>query len=55
MSEGQLVEDVKLAVYEAVTTTGLTAPGKVYFLGHSGGIIPTEEEVFAEAKKILGR
>jgi hypothetical protein len=22
-------------------------------LGHSGGVIPTEEEVFAEAKRIL--
>jgi 2-oxoglutarate ferredoxin oxidoreductase subunit alpha len=25
----------------------------VHLLGHSGGVIPTEEEVFAEIKKIL--
>jgi 2-oxoglutarate ferredoxin oxidoreductase subunit alpha len=54
MSEGQLVEDVKLSVYEAVSN-GLTTPGKVHFLGRSGGIIPTEEEVFTEAKRILGK
>ena len=49
MSLGQLVEDVKLAVFEAGTTA------KVHLLGHSGGVIPTEAEVFAEAKKILGK
>jgi 2-oxoglutarate ferredoxin oxidoreductase subunit alpha len=45
MSLGQLVEDVRLA-----------ALGKapVHLLGHSGGVIPTEEEVFAEAKRIIG-
>jgi 2-oxoglutarate ferredoxin oxidoreductase subunit alpha len=31
----------------------LTRPA-VHLLGHSGGVIPTEEEVFAEAKRILG-
>jgi 2-oxoglutarate ferredoxin oxidoreductase subunit alpha len=46
MSLGQLVEDVRLAVLGR-------AP--VHLLGHSGGVIPTEEEVFAEAKRILGR
>jgi 2-oxoglutarate ferredoxin oxidoreductase subunit alpha len=46
MSMGQMVEDVRLSVLGA-------AP--VHFLGHCGGVIPTEEEVFAEAKRILGR
>ena len=46
MSMGQLVEDVKLAVLGS-------AP--VHFFGRVGGVIPTEEEVFAEAKRILGR
>jgi 2-oxoglutarate ferredoxin oxidoreductase subunit alpha len=44
MSLGQLVEDVKLAVL---------GKGPVHLLGHSGGVIPTEEEVFAEAKRII--
>jgi len=46
MSMGQLVEDVKLSVLGR-------AP--IHLLGHCGGVIPTEEEVFAEAKRILGR
>ena len=53
MSLGQFVEDVKLSVFDAVS--GGAAPVKVFHLGHSGGVIPTEEEVFAEAKKILGK
>jgi 2-oxoglutarate ferredoxin oxidoreductase subunit alpha len=48
MSMGQLVEDVKLAVLEADTPRP-----RVFLLGHSGGVIPTEEEVFAEAKRII--
>jgi 2-oxoglutarate ferredoxin oxidoreductase subunit alpha len=44
MSLGQLVEDVKLAVL---------GKAPVHLLGHSGGVIPTEEEVFAEAKRII--
>jgi 2-oxoglutarate ferredoxin oxidoreductase subunit alpha len=44
MSMGQLVEDVRLAVLGR-------AP--VHLLEHSGGVIPTEEEVFAEAKYVL--
>ena len=44
MSLGQLVEDVKLSVL---------GKAPVHLLGHSGGVIPTEEEVFAEIKKIL--
>jgi len=46
MSLGQLVEDVRLAVLGA---------SPVHLLGHSGGVIPTEEEVFAKAKEILGK
>ncbi|GHT88077.1 3-methyl-2-oxobutanoate dehydrogenase subunit VorB [Spirochaetia bacterium] len=56
MSEGQLVEDVKLSVYEglACQTTAPSAPSApVHLLAHSGGVIPTEEEVFAEVKRIL--
>ena len=46
MSMGQLVEDVKLSILGA---------SPIHLLSHSGGVIPTEEEVFAEAKKILGK
>jgi len=44
MSLGQLIEDVRLSVM-----------GKTYvhLLGHSGGVIPTEEEIFARIKYIL--
>jgi len=55
MSLGQLVEDVKLSVYEAFSSGKTTTPTKIHLLGHSGGMIPTEEEVFAEAKRILGK
>jgi 2-oxoglutarate ferredoxin oxidoreductase subunit alpha len=48
MSMGQLVEDVKLSVLESSAKSAA-----VHLLGHSGGVIPTEEEVFAEAKRIL--
>jgi 2-oxoglutarate ferredoxin oxidoreductase subunit alpha len=47
MSEGQLVEDVKLSAYEC------GAKGDIHLLSHSGGVIPTEEEVFAKVKEIL--
>jgi len=47
MSLGQLVEDVKLSAFSA------GAKADIHFLGHSGGVIPTEEEVFAKAKEIL--
>jgi 2-oxoglutarate ferredoxin oxidoreductase subunit alpha len=43
MSLGQLVEDVRLSVMN-------NAP--VHLLGHSGGVIPTEEEAFEEIRKI---
>ncbi|MDR1930127.1 MAG: 3-methyl-2-oxobutanoate dehydrogenase subunit VorB [Treponema sp.] len=51
MSLGQLVEDVKLSTLESAAASP-RAP--VHLLGHSGGVIPTEEEVFAEIRKILG-
>jgi 2-oxoglutarate ferredoxin oxidoreductase subunit alpha len=44
MSLGQFVEDVRLSVL---------GKAPVHLLGHSGGVIPTEEEVFQEIKKIL--
>ena len=46
MSLGQMVEDERLAVL---------GKAPVHLLGHSGGVIPSEEEVFAEIKKILGK
>jgi 2-oxoglutarate ferredoxin oxidoreductase subunit alpha len=51
MSLGQLVEDVKLSLLE---TPAVSPRPTVHLLGHSGGVIPTEEEVFAEIRKILG-
>jgi 2-oxoglutarate ferredoxin oxidoreductase subunit alpha len=54
MSLGQLVDDVKLSGFEALMG-GAAGASKVHLLGHSGGVIPTEEEVFAEAKRILGK
>jgi 2-oxoglutarate ferredoxin oxidoreductase subunit alpha len=50
MSLGQLVEDVKLAAFEVDPKSPRSA---VHLLGHAGGMIPTEEEVFAEVKRIL--
>jgi len=44
MSLGQMVEDVRLAVL---------GKAPVHLLGHSGGVIPTEDEVFNEVKKII--
>jgi 2-oxoglutarate ferredoxin oxidoreductase subunit alpha len=49
MSLGQMIEDVKLAVLEI--PAGAKRPD-VHFLGHTGGVIPTEEEVFAEIMRI---
>jgi len=45
MSMGQMVEDVRLSVL---------GKAPIHFLGHTGGVIPTEEEVFVELKKIIG-
>jgi len=46
MSMGQMIEDVRLA-----------ANGKtdIHFYGRCGGVIPSEEEVLAEARRLLGR
>ena len=49
MSLGQLIEDVKLSTVEI--PDGVKHP-PLYHIGHSGGVIPTEEEVFEEIKKI---
>ncbi|MGO8692952.1 MAG: 3-methyl-2-oxobutanoate dehydrogenase subunit VorB [Rectinemataceae bacterium] len=46
MSMGQMVEDVRLA------SNGKT---DVHFYGRCGGVIPSEEEVLAEAYRLLGR
>jgi 2-oxoglutarate ferredoxin oxidoreductase subunit alpha len=50
MSMGQMVEDVRLAVSAA----GGGSAAKVDFYGRCGGVIPSEEEVFAEAQRIMG-
>jgi len=47
MSEGQLIEDVRLSAYYAGSKS------EVHLLGRSGGMIPTEEEVYAKVKEIL--
>ncbi|MGX6592590.1 3-methyl-2-oxobutanoate dehydrogenase subunit VorB [Cetobacterium ceti] len=44
MSKGQMIEDVKLSI------NGITP---VYFFGRTGGIIPTEEEIVQEIKRLL--
>ncbi|HOX17215.1 MAG TPA: 3-methyl-2-oxobutanoate dehydrogenase subunit VorB [Spirochaetales bacterium] len=46
MSMGQMVEDVRLAV---------NGKAPVDFYGRCGGVIPTEDEVLAAARKILGK
>ncbi len=46
MSKGQMVEDIRLAV---------NGKAEVSFFGRCGGIIPTEEEVLGEARRILGK
>ena len=49
MSLGQFIEDVKLALLEI--PNGIKRPA-VHLLGHSGGMIPSENEVFAEIMRI---
>ena len=51
MSMGQMVEDVRLAV-AASAGAGRT---KVDFYGRCGGVIPSEDEVLAEARRLLGK
>jgi 2-oxoglutarate ferredoxin oxidoreductase subunit alpha len=46
MSCGQMIDDVRLAVESKVP---------VAFYGRSGGMIPTVDDIVAEAKKLLGR
>lgn len=46
MSEGQMVEDVRLSV---------EGRKPVHFYGRSGGIVPTPEEILVKAKEIVGR
>jgi 2-oxoglutarate ferredoxin oxidoreductase subunit alpha len=46
MSRGQLVEDVKLSLFDNKSRN------EVYLLPHSGGVIPTEQEVFQRSKEI---
>ncbi|MBU0936389.1 MAG: 3-methyl-2-oxobutanoate dehydrogenase subunit beta, partial [Spirochaetes bacterium] len=46
MSMGQMVEDVRLTV---------NGRSEVLFYGRCGGVIPTEEEVLAEIKRLLGK
>ena len=57
MSLGQMVNDVKLSVYEAAAESSIDCSllSKIHLLGHCGGVIPTEEEIFIEAKKILNK
>jgi 2-oxoglutarate ferredoxin oxidoreductase subunit alpha len=57
MSMGQLIEDVKLSAFEASDApgTGSSLRNKIHLLSHSGGILPTEEEILAEAKRIVGK
>ena len=45
MSMGQMVQDVRLAVKDSVP---------VHSLIHTGGVVPSEEEVFEKCKKIIG-
>jgi 2-oxoglutarate ferredoxin oxidoreductase subunit alpha len=46
MSMGQMVEDVRLAV---------NGRAPVDFYGRSGGMVPTEDEVLAAARRLLGK
>lgn len=46
MSMGQMVEDVRLAV---------NGKAPVYFYGRCGGNIPSQEEVFAEVARLMGK
>jgi 2-oxoglutarate ferredoxin oxidoreductase subunit alpha len=44
MSMGQMIEDIRLSVHDSVP---------VYLLSHTGGVIPTEDEVFERILKIV--
>ncbi len=45
MSQGQMVEDVRLAV---------NGEKPVYFYGRNGGVVPSPDEICAEIEKIIG-
>ena len=45
MSQGQMVEDVRLAV---------NGKKPVYFYGRNGGVVPSPDEICAEIEKIVG-
>jgi 2-oxoglutarate ferredoxin oxidoreductase subunit alpha len=45
MNEGQMLEDVKLAV---------NGKKPVHYYGRLGGVVPTAEEIYGEFKKVLG-
>jgi 2-oxoglutarate ferredoxin oxidoreductase subunit alpha len=53
MSEGQLVDDVRLAVLDGVYQGKPLS--SVHLLAHSGGVIPSETEVFEKMKEIAGQ
>jgi len=46
LSTGQMVEDVRLAVSDLLP---------IAFLGHAGGVLPTEEEIMDEVRRLAGR
>ncbi len=50
MSDGQMIEDVKLAVGEP-----LDVEGKVHLYNRMGGMVPTPEEILAEIDRIQMR
>ena len=50
MSLGQFIEDVKLAAFEV---SNGAKRSEIHLLGHSGGMIPTDVEVFDEIKRIV--
>jgi 2-oxoglutarate ferredoxin oxidoreductase subunit alpha len=52
MSEGQLVDDVKLSVLDSVYQG--KKPSPIHLLSHSGGVIPSEQEIFDKMKEIMG-
>lgn len=45
MSMGQMIDDVRLAISDSVP---------VAFFGHTGGVVPTPNEVLAEIEKLAG-
>jgi 2-oxoglutarate ferredoxin oxidoreductase subunit alpha len=52
MSQGQMVEDVKLALFDYGKAE--KRPG-INFLGHSGGVIPNEEEILCKVREAVAK